>query len=87
MAYAELDVIIHRSGRPVQQNINIRIIDSRSITYSRGYTQGGRCSFRVPENEMYTVVLDQYRTGNEIRMVGHRGRQSVDFDMDVRQTR
>jgi len=87
LAYAELDVIVHRSGRPVPHNINIRVVDFRGSTYGRGYTRDGRCSLRVPENEMYKVVLDQFSSNNEIRVPAHRGKQGIDFDLDSMQTR
>jgi hypothetical protein len=88
LAYAELDIIVHRSGRPVTGNINIKVFEYRgNAIYSRGYTSNGKATLRVPENEMYRVVLDQFRYGNEMVMTSHRGKQSVQFDLDAHQTR
>ena len=82
MAYVNLDVYVHRSGSPVGGG-KIRVLDRKGNPYSsENIPANGSVTARVPENEMYTIVIEPYRTGNKKQMAPHRHRESISFDLD-----
>ena len=82
MAYVNLDVFIHRRGTPAGGG-KIRILDRNGSPYSsETIPANGSVTARVPENEVYTIVIDPYSTGNKKKMAPHKHRESIDFNLD-----
>ena len=81
---ASLQVLLHRSGQKQTSSVDYKIILTASgRKWTSGYiASGGRGTIKVPDNEMYTIVVGPYSSGNKADFPAYSGDQNVTFDLD-----
>jgi len=83
---ASLRILLCRGKYTWTTPTNVFILNYKNEIHSRGQTREGEATLDVPENERYTVLLNQYKTGNLEPMKAHKGTQTLVFDLDDHRT-